>query len=106
MEIRPSERAAGKPFNLQAGFSGDTAIWEPTRQSELTNEPSDYIVTTIDELGDENYTWVSQVTGQRVVYVRQGSQTFIFCYNPREILFMGTESGMIDMAQRIFERMK
>lgn len=93
-------------FYLQAGFSGDTSVWESTRQSELSNEPSDIVVNSIDGLGNESYTWMSKVTGQRVVYVRQGSQTLIFRYNPQEILFMGTESGIIDMAQRIFERMK
>ncbi|PWH17207.1 MAG: hypothetical protein DDG60_02895 [Anaerolineae bacterium] len=93
-------------FSLQAGFSGDTSIWEATRKSELSNEPSDIVVISIDGLGDENYTWRSKVTNQYVVYVRQGSQTLIFRYNPQEILFMGTESGIIDMAQRIFERMK
>ncbi|MCX8063225.1 MAG: hypothetical protein N3D16_11645 [Anaerolineales bacterium] len=93
-------------FDLQAGFSADPTIWEATRKSELSNEPSDLVVTSIDGLGDENYTWVSQISGQRVVYVRQGNQTLIFRYNPQEILFMGTESGIMDMAQRIFERMK
>ncbi|MCS6994524.1 MAG: hypothetical protein NZP74_11910 [Anaerolineales bacterium] len=92
-------------FYLQAGFSGDTSVWESTRKSELSNEPSDIVVNSIDGLGDESYTWRSNVTGQYVVYVRQGSQTLIFRYNPQEILFMGTESGIIDMAQRIFERM-
>lgn len=91
-------------FSLQAGFSGDTSMWEATRKSELSNEPSDIVVNSIDGLGDENYVWRSKVTDQYVVYVRQGSQTLIFRYNPQEILFMGTESGVIDMAQRIFER--
>lgn len=93
-------------FYLQANFSGDTSIWESTRQSELSNEPSEITVSSIEGLGDENYTWISKITGQRVVYVRQGSQTLIFRYNPQDILYMGTESGIIDMAQRIFERMK
>lgn len=93
-------------FDLQAGFSGDTSIWESTRRSELSNEPSDIVVNSIDGLGDESYAWSSKVTGQFVIYVRQGDQTLIFRYNPQEILFMGTESGIIDMAQRIFERMK
>lgn len=93
-------------FDLHVDFSGNTSVWEDTRKSELSNEPSDIVVNSIEGLGDENYTWASKVTGLRVVYVRQGNQTLIFRYNPQEILFMGTESGMIDMAQRVFERMK
>ena len=80
-------------------------MWKATRNSELSNEPSDIVVNSIDGLADESYTWKSSVTGQQVVYARQGTETLIFRYNPQDILFMGTESGIIDMAQRVFERM-
>ncbi|MCA2002083.1 MAG: hypothetical protein LDL51_09480 [Chloroflexi bacterium] len=101
----PKGGAQESLFDLHVNFSGDISGWEDTRKSELSNEPSDIVVNSIEGLGDENYAWGSKVTGLRVVYVRQGSQTLIFRYNPQEILFMGTESGIMDMAQRVFERM-
>ena len=100
----PKDGTQASLFYLNAGFSEDTSVWEATRKSELSNEPSDLVVNSIDGLGDENYTWSSKTTGQYVVYVRQGSKTLILRYNPQDILFMGNESGIIDMAQRIFER--
>jgi hypothetical protein len=92
-------------FYIQVDFSnGAASKWEATRKSELSNEPSDIVANSIDGLGDENYVWSSKVTGQYVVYVRQGERTLIMRYNPQQIIFMGTESGIIDMADRIFNR--
>ena len=82
----------------------DASLWEATRKSELSNEPSDIVVNSIDGLGDENYTWVSKSTGQRVVYVRKGDKTLIMRFKPEDILFLGNEFGIIDMADRIFNR--
>ena len=104
-EYIPKDGTQANLFYLQVDFTGDPSMWEATRNSELSNEPSDIVVNSIDGLADENYTWRSSVTGQQVVYARQGSNTLIFRYNPQDLLFMGTESGIIDMAQRIFERM-
>jgi hypothetical protein len=92
-------------FYIQVDFSdGAVSIWEAMRKSELSNEPSDIVVNSIDGLGDERYVWSSTVTGQYVVYVRQGGRTLIMRYNAQQIIFMGTESGIIDMADRIFDR--
>jgi len=92
-------------FYIQVDFSeGSVSMWEATRNSELSNEPSDIVVNSIDGLGDESYTWASRSTGQYVVYVRKGNRTLIMRYNAQEILFMGTESGILDMADRIFNR--
>ncbi len=92
-------------FYIQMDFSdGAASMWEATRKSELSNEPSDIVVNSIDGLGDESYVWSSKVTGQYVVYVRQGERTLIMRYNPQQIIYMGTESGIIDMADRIFNR--
>jgi hypothetical protein len=55
-------------------------------------------------LGDESYVWSSKVTGQYVVYVRKGDKTLIMRFNPQDILYMANESGIIDMADRIFNR--
>ena len=90
-------------FYLQVDFSdGAASMWEATRKSELSNEPSDIVVNSIDGLGDESYTWSSRITGQYVVYVRKGNNTLIMRYKAQDILFMGTESGIIDMTDRIF----
>ena len=92
-------------FYIQVNFSeGAASMWEATRKSELSNEPSDIVVNSIDGFGDESYTWSSKSTGQYVVYVRKGDKTLIMRYRAQEILFMGTESGIIDMADRIFTR--
>lgn len=92
-------------FYVQVDFSSTAVtMWKATRKSELSNEPSDLVVNSIDGLGDENYVWSSKVTGQYVVYVCQGERTLIMRYNPQQIIFMGTESGIIDMADRIFNR--
>ena len=82
----------------------DVSLWEATRNSELSNEPSDIVINSIDGLGDENYTWISQATGQRVVYVRKGDKTLVMRFKPEDILFLLTESGLIDYADRIFTR--
>lgn len=90
---------------LQASSTnGDTSLWEGMRTSELSDEPSDIVVNSMDGLGDESYTWVSKTTGQRVVYVRKGDKTLVMRFNPQDILFMANESGIIDMADRIFDR--
>lgn len=92
-------------FYVQVDFSSNAvSMWEATRKSELSNESSDIVVNSIDGLGDENYTWNSKVTGQYVAYIRQGVRTLIMRYNPQQIIFMGTESGIIDMTDRIFNR--
>jgi hypothetical protein len=92
-------------FYIKIDFSDSAAaMWEATRKSELSNEPSDIVVNSIDGLGDESYTWVSKSTGQRVVYVRKGAKTMIMRYNAQDILYMYNESGIIDMADRIFNR--
>lgn len=92
-------------FYIQVDFSdGATSIWEAMRKSELSNEPSDIVVNSIDGLGDESYTWSSKTTGQYVVYARKGNKTLTMRYNAQDILFMGTESGIIDMVDRIFNR--
>jgi len=92
-------------FYIQVDFSdGAASMWEATRKSELSNEPSDIVVNSIDGLGDESYTWISKSTGQRVVYARTGNKTLIIRYNTQDILYMNNESGIIDMADRIFNR--
>ena len=99
--------AAGQSstFSLNADFSANAvSLWESTRQSELSNEPSDIVVISIDGLRDENYTWVSQSTGQRTVYVRKGDKTLIMRFVPQDVYYMATESGIIDMVDRFFNR--
>lgn len=92
-------------FSLQVDVSPNAVTtWESTRQSELSNEPSDIVVNSIDGLEDENYVWSSKTTGLYVVYARKGDRTLIMRYNAQDILFMGTESGIIDMSDRIFSR--
>lgn len=98
----PNGGSQASLFYIQT--SKDTSLWESTRESELSNEPSDIVVISIDGLGDENYTWVSQTTGQRVVYVRKGDKTLIMRFNPTDILFLSTESGIIDYVDRIFNQ--
>lgn len=100
--------AAGQTstFSLQVDFSPNAvSLWESTRQSELSNEPSDIVVNSIDGLADESYVWSSKTTGLYVVYARKGDKTLIMRYVPQDVIYMGTESGIIDMAQRIFERL-
>jgi len=92
-------------FKLQVGYGGSTVdSWQSARKSELTSQPADLVVNKIDGLGDENYIWTSKPDNQTVVYVRHGTQTMIMHYQATDILFMGTESGIIDMADRIFNR--
>lgn len=93
-------------FRLQAGY-GASAVekWTTARKSELSGQPSDLVVNNMDGLRDESYVWTSKPDNQFVVYVRRGAQTLILHYQARDILFMGTESGVIDMADRIFNRM-
>jgi len=92
-------------FYIKVDFSdGAASMWESTRKSELSNEPSDIVVNGIDGLGNESYTWSSKTTGQYVVYVRKGDKTLIMRYKAEDILYMNNESGIIDMANRIFNR--
>ncbi len=101
----PKDGMNTRYFDLQVGYSDDSiSTWESIRKSELDNEPSDLVVISIEGLGDENYLWTSVNTGLKVVYVRQGNQTLIFRYHPQDVYFMGTESGIIDMSQRVFTR--
>jgi hypothetical protein len=91
-------------FYIQTGFTNDAlSLWKATRKSELSNEPTDIVVNSINGLGDESYTWVSQSSGQRVVYVRNGGKTLILRFPP-DILFLQNESGIIDYADRILDR--
>ncbi len=103
----PRDAVQPRLFYLQIGFDDlAVSLWESTRKSELNNEPSDLVVISVDGLGDENYTWKSAVTDLRVAYVRQGGRTLIWRFDPADVLYMANESGLIDMSQRIFERMK
>lgn len=103
----PKDAVQPRLFYLQVGFDDQAvSMWESTRKAELNNEPADLVVISVDGLGDENYTWKSANTDMRVVYVRQGGQTLIWRYDPVNVLYMGNESGLIDMSQRIFERLK
>lgn len=93
-------------FQLEAGYNPSAVEdWTTARKSEVAGQPSDLNVISIDGLGDENYAWNAKPGNQMVVYVRRGSQTLIMHYQAADILFMGTESGIIDMADRVFGRM-
>ncbi len=99
--------AAGQTstFSLQVDFSPNAVpLWESTRQSELSNEPSDIVVNSIDGLADENYVWSSKTTGLYVVYARKGNKTLIMRYVPQDVIYMANESGIIDMVERFFNR--
>ncbi|NWG05879.1 MAG: hypothetical protein HXY35_04225 [Chloroflexi bacterium] len=99
--------AAGQTstFSIQVDFSPNAvSLWESTRQSELSNEPSDIVVNGIDGLADESYVWSSKTTGLYVVYARKGGKTLIMRYVPQDVIYMGTESGIIDMVERFFNR--
>jgi hypothetical protein len=101
----PKDGMNSRYFDLQVGYSDESvSTWESIRKSELSNEPSYLVVISMDGLGDENYLWTSANTGMKVVYVRQGNRTLIFRYLPQDVLFMGTESGIMDMSQRVFAR--
>ena len=39
-----------------------------------------------------------------MVYARQGDRVIIMRYIPQDVLYMANESGIIDMADRIFGR--
>ena len=84
--------------------SNDPELWEATRKSELSNEPSDIVVNSIDGLADESYVWSSKVTGLYVVYARKGDKTLIMRFVPQDVLYMANESGIIDMTDRFFSR--
>lgn len=92
-------------FYIQVDFSdGAASMWEATRKSELSNEPADIVVNSIDGLADESYVWSSKVTGLYVVYARKGDKTLIMRFVPQDVLYMANESGIIDMADRFFSR--
>jgi len=92
-------------FYLAVNFGADAATaWEIKRQAELAQEPADIVVNSIDGLADESYVWSSKVTGLYVVYARQGDKVLIMRYIPQDVLYMANESGIIDMADRIFGR--
>ncbi len=84
--------------------SNDPELWEATRKSELSNEPLDIVVNSIDGLADESYVWSSKVTGLYVVYARKGEKTLIMRFVPQDVLYMANESGIIDMVDRFFSR--
>lgn len=93
-------------LKLEAGFDAPAVeAWTAARKSELTGQPSDPNVISMDGLGDENYTWIAKPDNLRVVYVRRGAQTLVMHYQAADILSMATESGIIDMADRVFGRM-
>ena len=103
-QYTPNGGSQASLFYVQTDSGGDPSLWEATRKSELSNEPSDIVVNSIDGLGSESYVWTSKITGQYVVYARQGDKTLIMRFNPADILYMNNESGIIDMATRIFSR--
>ena len=93
-------------FKLQVGYGGSAVdTWQAARKSELAGQAADLVVNSIDGLRDENYIWTSKPDNQTVVYVRRGTQTMTLHYQAADILFMGTESGIIDMADRMFDRL-
>lgn len=93
-------------FQVQVGYDTSAVdAWNAARKAELSTQPSDLVINKIDGLGEENYTWMTKANNQRAVYVRRGTQTLILHYQTADILFLGTESGTIDMADRIFDRL-
>lgn len=89
-------------FQVEVDYSAAAVeTWTAARQSELGNEPAETAVVSITGLGDENYTWVSQPSGQRIIYARDGNKTLIMRFAP-DVLFLQSESGIIDYAERIF----
>ena len=105
-QYTPKGAVQASTFEVQVNF-GKTAVqdWESARKAEIANEPADTAVISIDQLGNENYTWNSSLNKQSVVYVRSGEQTLVMRYKAADILFLQTESGIIDMADRIFNRL-
>jgi hypothetical protein len=101
-QYTPNGGSQASLFYIQT--SNDPALWEATRKSELSNEPSDIVVNSIDGLADESYVWSSKVTGLYVVYARKGDKTLILRFAPQDVLYMANESGIIDMTDRFFSR--
>ena len=92
-------------FYLEIGFGPDAeAVWNTKRTYELSQEPADIVVNSIDGLADESYAWPSQATGFYVVYARKGDKTLIMRFIPQDVLYMANESGIIDMADRFFNK--
>lgn len=93
-------------FRISANFSNASVeTWKQEKEAELATLPSDLVVIQIDGLGDENYVWTSKPDNQQAVYVRKGSQTLIMHFNAADLLYLGNESGIIDMSDRIFGRL-
>ncbi len=92
-------------FYLEISFGPDAAAaWEMKRSYELSQEPVDIVVNSIDGLADESYVWSSQATGFYVVFARRGDKTLIMRYIPQDAIYMANESGIIDMVDRFFNR--
>lgn len=102
----PKGASQASTFEVQVNF-GKTAVqdWESARKAEIANEPADTVVTSIDQLGNENYNWISGLSKQWVVYVRSGEQTLVMRFKAADILFLQTDPGIIDMADRILNRL-
>ncbi|MCE9645564.1 MAG: hypothetical protein K8S20_06150 [Chloroflexi bacterium] len=104
-QYTPNGGSGTQIFYLEVNFGADAAAaWEMKRSYELSQEPSDIVVNSIEGLADENYVWSSKVTGLYVVFARQGGKTLILRYIPQDVLYMANESGIIDMLDRIFNR--
>lgn len=104
-EYTPNGGTQQNSFEIQADYSTNAVQnWNNARQTEISKEASDTVVISINGLGQENYTWVSPDLSQRVVYVSTGSKTLIMRFQPADIIYLQTESGMIDYIQRIFNR--
>ncbi len=97
-----------EPGQLQVwvGF-GTTAevIWNNIREAEISTQTPDLVIININGLGDENYAWTSKPDNQQVVYVRHDSQMLILHFQAADILYLGNESGIIDISDRIFTRL-
>jgi len=93
-------------LQIQVDFgSSSVTTWEDLRKAEILMQPSDLDIIQISGLGDENYVWTSKPDNQQVVYVRQGTKTLILHFQSSEVLYMGNESGIIDIANRVFDRL-
>lgn len=101
-----SKSGAAVQFQVWVGFGGSAvAAWENARKAEVSTQPADLAVIQIDGLGDENYAFTSNPGGQQVVYVRRGTQTLILHYQAADVLYLGNESGIIDICERVFTRL-
>jgi hypothetical protein len=104
-QYTPTGSTGSHLFYLEVNFGTDAAaLWEAKRSYELSQEPSDIVVNSIAGLGDESYVWSSKTTEFFVVFARRGDKTLVMRYIPQDVLYMANESGIIDMADRIFRR--